>query len=477
MSDIKYVCISDLHLGEEDSLLTNLKTASFETDLSKPSPVLETFSLCLNDIIGKNSVPDKPTLILCGDILELALAETNEAIMAFQRFIELVMPKGNELFSNIIYIPGNHDHHLWEVARETQYVNNYLTNKNTDEVLDKPWHTTNMFVEEKTDRVLPHEMVLTSVIQRYSHLKTFEIKAGYPNYGIVAKDNKRAVIFFHGHFIEPLYQLMTELINLLFPTRLQPENIWDIEAENYAWIDFFWSALGRSGNVGEGIERIYERLGDEKKFKEMLNTLAKSLAKKYDLPGWGDVMEEKIASLVLNLVANSLGKRERVKTDQPLSDSSEKGLWSHVNGPLYKQILSERNALPEELTLVFGHTHKPFQEDMNFKNYNGWVNVYNTGGWIVETTKPEPIHGGSVVLVDENLNTACLRMYNEGEKPKDYEVKVMEALHPGESNGTFCQELEKKIDTKTKPWKEFSDQVQRARNVRAQNLRARINES
>lgn len=37
MPDIRYVCISDMHLGEEDSLLTNLKVASTETDPREPS--------------------------------------------------------------------------------------------------------------------------------------------------------------------------------------------------------------------------------------------------------------------------------------------------------------------------------------------------------------------------------------------------------------------------------------------------------
>ena len=65
-------------------------------------------------------------MILLGDILELALADDNVAAMVFWRFLDLAMPPGRELFEKIIYIPGNHDHHLWESARETQYVLNYL---------------------------------------------------------------------------------------------------------------------------------------------------------------------------------------------------------------------------------------------------------------------------------------------------------------------------------------------------------------
>ena len=40
MSDIRYVCLSDTHFGEEDSLLTNLKTASTNPDPNQPSQTL-----------------------------------------------------------------------------------------------------------------------------------------------------------------------------------------------------------------------------------------------------------------------------------------------------------------------------------------------------------------------------------------------------------------------------------------------------
>ena len=110
MTEIRYVCLSDTHFGEEDSLFTNLKTASTETDPLMPSPVMIRLAECLRDLISQYDTDTKPTLVLAGDILELALATTNEAAMVFERFLELMMPKDDELFQEIIYIPGNHDH-------------------------------------------------------------------------------------------------------------------------------------------------------------------------------------------------------------------------------------------------------------------------------------------------------------------------------------------------------------------------------
>ena len=39
---------------EEDSLLTNLKTASTDTDPSQPSPVMKELVKCMKYLIGKN---------------------------------------------------------------------------------------------------------------------------------------------------------------------------------------------------------------------------------------------------------------------------------------------------------------------------------------------------------------------------------------------------------------------------------------
>lgn len=109
-----------MHLGEEDSLLTNIEGGNLDT--GKPGEVMVKLVECLKEIIDKNKGSKKPTLILNGDILELALTRTNVAAMTFDRFLELIIKEKEELFDRIIYLPGNHDHHLWELARESQYL-------------------------------------------------------------------------------------------------------------------------------------------------------------------------------------------------------------------------------------------------------------------------------------------------------------------------------------------------------------------
>jgi hypothetical protein len=477
MAAIRYVCLSDMHLGEEDSLLTNLLPASTETDPLKPSPVLERLTECLRELIAKPQLPRKPTLVLNGDIFEFALATDEQAAMAFERFIDLVMPANDPLFEKIIYVPGNHDHHLWESARETQYVD-YLASDACapGKKLPAPWHATNIFVENDPRPVTAY--FPTRLVRRYPHLKEFTITAAYPNFGLLSQDKKRCILFHHGHFTETIYLLMSYLKNMIFPDQPLPEISWDVETENYAWIDFLWSALGRSGKAGRDVELIYDKLNDPEAFKKLLYNLADGLARKYDLPGWGDKMESAILKAVFGIAVDQLMGRERRVPEKLLSDDGEEGLRWYLNTPLCNQILTELDTqimLPD-VTFVFGHTHKPFQTDMNFKNYPGWVNVYNSGGWVVDTIEPQPLHGGAVILIDEELNAASLRVYNENTDPTGYRVSVAEAMHAGESPNPLCQSLRALIKPDQNPWKAFSTSAARAVYVRAQNLRAKIRE-
>lgn len=473
MANIKYICLSDMHLGEEDSILTNIEDAS-TVDPAQPSQVMIRLVECLKQLISDNSTSNKPTLILNGDILELALSKTNTALMVFERFIEQILSPENMLFEKIIYIPGNHDHHVWELARETQYLNHISKNLTTPpKPLPDPWHTTNMFIENDPDPVPSH--LLSAPLHRHHHLKSYQIDIAYPNFGLYHEVDQKCVIFHHGHFAEILYRIMTELRNKLFINRQEPDTVWDLEAENFAWIDFFWSTMGRSGEVGQDIEVIYESMRDKKQIHKLLSNLCTNLAKDYDLPGWGDAMESRLLKWIVTIVVESVTKREREKVDSCLSNETSKGLSFYMNKLLKAQILNERKQVSlNNVTFVLGHTHKPFQEDMIFNEYPQWVNVYNTGGWVVDSVEPQPLHGGAIVLLDENLNAISLRMYNENIDPELYTVTVKESLHTGETQSPFYSQIYESIEGSRKVWKDFSIVTSETVHERARNLRARI---
>ncbi|MBF0539548.1 MAG: hypothetical protein HQL03_14980, partial [Nitrospirae bacterium] len=107
---IKYVCISDMHLGSKESILTCIDPYTGEPNSLYNSDVLVNLVECLRNLINIDSVNDKnaekPTLILMGDILDMALSTTEISSACFEGFIELIMPqssnKKSQMFKDIL---------------------------------------------------------------------------------------------------------------------------------------------------------------------------------------------------------------------------------------------------------------------------------------------------------------------------------------------------------------------------------------
>ena len=456
---IRYLCLSDLHLGEEDSLLTDASPSS-------PAPVLVGLAECLRALVTRcGCASPKPTLVLNGDTLELALSRTDEAVTVFTQFLSLIMPAGGELFDEIIYIPGNHDHHIWATAREVQYLN-HLRKLPLDAAVDPPWHTTKVFMDMAGKDRLAHDF-LTGLAQRFPHLRDrgFEILTAYPNYGVTREE--RCVLFHHGHFIEPVYRVMSTAMSLVFPEQPAPESVYDLEAENSAWIDFLWSTLGSCGRVGRDVEAIYETTSDRKSLQKLTDRLAASLARTYDLPLLEpDWTEEQVLKILLRreVVDRLAGRQERQKPPPegdapPLSPEARESLRWYLDDLVRKQIQQERGPAPRIAAFLFGHTHKPFEAVMD-------APVFNTGGWVVDSPEPKPELGGAVAVIDGELNTVQIRMYNECRE----EIRVME---PREPHSALYHEVAEAVSAGG-PWQAFGPAAAEAVRVRREKLRERI---
>jgi hypothetical protein len=474
MPEVRYICLSDLHLGADNSLLNRLGSQPGGVDASKPSEILLQLANCLRELVHHNHSQVRPTLILNGDALELALTQDNVALMVFERFMELMFPAGGEplIAPRILLNPGNHDHHLWEIARETQYIEllQGKRSKLSGRALPPPWHTTSIFKRHQVDSVL-----LNAVLSRHPHMASRGVSVGtlYPNFCLTNESNKW-VIFSHGHYIESIYWLMSLLSNFVFPHRQHPTSIGEIETENFAWIDFFWSAMGRSGAAGKSIEQIYDMLLVPHTRRKLIRRLARAaghhwISRAPWLGEWLGLLSVPFISILLNRIA----VLEKTRTGTPLSPQARQGLKAYIEGPLAAQIMDEhKHPLPAQTAFVFGHTHKPFAETMDYKHFPPGMAVYNTGGWVVDTEQTEPAHGGAIVVVDEQFNLASLRMYNEARSPHDYRVRV-EAVDS--SQNPLYTHLAQLVNSDTDPWRSFSQAV--AANIEQyhRNFRQRLN--
>lgn len=461
MPDIRFVCLSDVHFGAENSILSCLVKDGLVVDTTTASPVLDRLVAALATLIEANEDKTrKPTLILNGDVLELALASDNVALAVFELFLDRIFPAdGEALFDDtILYQVGNHDHHLWETARELQYAN-VVREYPPGTLLPIPWHTTKLYYQEDTRPV--HSELLERVARRRSHRRRINIRVSYPNMGIRSADGRTSIVFHHGHFVEPLYHLMTTLKDFVFPGRPLPTEVWDIEAENFAWIDFFWSTLGRSGQVGEDVGLVYDMLQSDEAIQKLAGNLATGITNAWIKNGKLTPARWLICPLltrVLKMVAARIAARERTTPVAALSQDAENGLATYLRGPLIKQLAAEtrhhNGKVPDQLKLVFGHTHKPFIGTRVVPGLPKPVRVFNTGGWVVDKLEVEPLYGASLVLIDENLEVACVRLYNQAADAADYRVRLDDGL-PAEQ-GPFYRRLSGLIQADDEVWKSLS---------------------
>lgn len=459
MRNVRYICLSDLHLGEEDSLLTDFRNGQ------RPSPALGALVDCLSDVVRRQTGAPKPGLILLGDIVELALCPSQQAFAAFELFLRTVMPANGELFDEIVYVPGNHDHHMWQGAREEQYLN-YLTRLAPEMPIEPPWDTTKLVMDMNgRDRLM--NPIATAVARRLPNLRdrNFEIVTAYPNFGLRA--GARAAVFHHGHFIEPAYRLFSTLATLVFPDQTLPQDVYTLEKENAAWIDFFWSSLGSCGRVGGDIETIYEASATESSLRRITDTLAANIARQYRSPKWMPrIVREWLWRAVLHKAAGAIStglERRQAAGEEPLSQESASGLVRYLEGPLQTQFQQEQGSAPESVTFVFGHTHKPFT------GYRAGRGILNTGGWVVDAPAEQPLHGASAVLVAEDLAAVSIQCYREG----DYEARVEEPMGPGAAHSEFYAEVRESVRYGP-AWKTLGAIARREVELRAANLAQRL---
>jgi len=458
MTDIRYVIVSDLHFGAENSMLTALTErpatgtdSGFSADPQRPSPMLTGLVDGLRQLTRHQDRP--PTLILAGDILDLALSPDEVSAMVFRFFGHLAFGDGAPVFDPVVhYVPGNHDHHEWEIARESQYVS-YACAQPPKATLVAPWHTTKLVASD--ERPTASSAFLTGLLRgQAGGDRRIKVQVSYPNMALRAPDGRRCLIVSHGHFTESIYTLMSRLRDILYPGQRQaaPADIERMEGENFAWIDFFWSTLGRSGQVGVDMAMIYADLTSPRDIDELVSNLTSALLK-----GKGRAWLRPVEGWVLNEIftreANRIARSERGTPTVTLTPAGQAGLRDYLAGQVGQQLRKEWGQIPQDVTFVYGHTHKPFVDRWSVAGFPSPVHIANTGGWVVDTADPAPVQAGVAVLVSEDLQAASLQFYRQGAAPAPVQL-----LPPpsGEEPSAWHRELASRIDPAAEPWATLS---------------------
>jgi hypothetical protein len=234
--------------------------------------------------------------------------------------------------------------------------------------------------------------------------------------------------------------------------------------------------MGRSGDVGRDIGLVYDKLRDKNQVEKLLANFSTSLVKQTHHWQWIQWLEAKGLAWLLDVIFDHIASLERNRPEAVLSSDALSGLHWYLEVPLLEQFrIENKQMMPPDITVLFGHTHKPFQQEMQFVGFPQNVRVYNSGGWVVDQLVPTPIYGAAAVLIDEQLQTTSLRMYNQAASPKDYAVRVEEATRRDGASNPFHERIKSLVNPERDPWRAFSDTVAEAVRVHAQVLQTKIN--
>ena len=286
----------------------------------------------------------------------------------------------------------------------------------------------------------------------------------------------------HGHYIDPLYRLMSTLMAILAPGQPAPATLEEIERQNGAWVDFLWSDLGSAGATGREAFSLYEMMGNagasHAYAQALRDHIVDRLTAQFGISGefdvWNGVRLRQVVGAAIEATLTRTAQTQRNNFLDALSTQDYADLRWFLSGPLLadvqRAIGRARPAGPDDgpvtaaaagfhVALAYGHTHKPYQREVTAEGLEHPVAVYNTGGWVLDQPTLTCTQGASALFISDALDIATLRLFND--PVNDVMVPVhVEGLSPaGDAGNDLLPELTQAVRANVQAWGVFSDAV------------------
>ena len=461
---LRTIVLSDLHLGADDSLLTHREGSHV---VEEPGAVLARFGEAIR-ATARGLGGGKPVqLVLMGDALDLGLSPFGDVSRSFVQFLKCMFPHGEEpVFDpGIVYVPGNHDHHIWRMVQDHMFVSQVQSSEQHPgvHVPDDIAHISPM-----TEAPQYECRLLTALMHGYGGaVGKAQVKVAYPNWSLVSEDGEAAVVMHHGHYLDASYRLLSQMQGWLHGKDGRPETTLDVERQNGSWVDFLWSDLGSSGEVGEGANTLYATMLDAGASHQLGEKIASRIAEELhrrmgvytDAPLKYGITPGNLIRAGVVLAAGREAEVQRDGFRQAMGADEVEDLRWYLTGPVRDQFESELGKVPRDVRFIFGHTHKPFQDQIPIEGYERPVGVFNTGGWVLDEPKLMPAQGASAILIDDSLEAVALRLFNDPAGVAMPEVRIGAGGGYGAAQDRFVAEARAAVANHSELWGAFTAEV------------------
>ena len=381
---MKIAIISDVHLGDP------------KCKLVKNGAVTQTYVALRGEI--KKFTGDAPLdyFVLNGDSLDFSINAFEESCKIARPFFVAI--KNDNLAKEIIYIPGNHDKHVWDAVEwETNIIRTMKDHKDPRKFrrvqaglvdydkgyLELPGVTTvngpgrygTLFLEGlfEKDRVLPINIV-------------------YPN--LYIKTAADTYLVTHGHMLELAWVLLSEFLAEVVGRK--KVTIKELEEFNIPLTSMICTGVGQAGDVSKLFYKIQ---------REAKNGSSRSLSRVMDhvIPQVDKMINLGIWEFLDNAVLKGMKKWALKVAEKGVADARyDKHFFEKESVRRRFLTFYEASCLQAKVLglnppwkILFGHTHdsipsnKPMEitkkQLPQLKGEKVWL--YNTGGWLKEKGK------------------------------------------------------------------------------------------
>lgn len=473
MARITHVCISDLHSGAAPSLATNVEEPHRKRSIDAPSPTSTAFGAAVQALLQQHNAEtysadtappeSRPELILMGDLLDLAFSDRGDAGISYVSWLKALLGTQSDWFApDTVFLPGNHDHSLWTGARMAAEAASAASGNIVG-------------LASSTPAIDPGALTspLITALNKQAGIKgTCHIR--YPNYALVSDDKSRVVAFHHGHFVDAMYRLMSNVYDALSGDKRR-HSAEALAAENANWIDFGWSSFGEASDLCRMINDLYTGAENGNEARLLRDRAARMIEEHIvrQLPMGGDPRVHELLRTALAVVIDSTfgawSDSERYSKTQVLSAAGKEGLINYLEYALKPQLKHEIGALPDDMTFVFGHTHKPFVDQILCPTGSA-IPTVNTGGWYLDNTRLDSRDGASIVLVSENFDTVSIRYFGVPTNDVVVPAKVELVSNETEQARAFANQIQGYVHNTLPAWRTLAQTAATAYKLRQKNM-------